>query len=237
MTAALPMGGQKITGMADPTISTDGATKNYVDTTTGAFFSTGDVKLTLKNTADSGWLMFNDNTFGSATSGATVASNATQALFTLFFNNLSDTAAALFTSGGGATTRAAQVSAAAAWAANCRMLLPYTMGRALGVAGAASGLTARALGSVVGEETHLLALSEMPNHNHNFSDIGHSHSIPNLNSVAAFTGSSNTVAYTTGIGNYATSTATTGITINAQGGGGVHNNMQPTVFMNAMVKL
>ncbi|UDL87981.1 hypothetical protein LGH82_22855 [Mesorhizobium sp. PAMC28654] len=34
MAANLPMGGNKVTGMADPTISTDGATKNYVDTTT-----------------------------------------------------------------------------------------------------------------------------------------------------------------------------------------------------------
>jgi microcystin-dependent protein len=235
MTAALPMGGQKITGMADPTISTDGATKNYVDTTTGAFFSTGDVKLTLKNTPDSGWLMFNDNTFGSATSGAGVASNATQALFTLFFNNLSDTAAALFTSGGGATTRAAQVSAAAAWAANCRMLLPYTMGRALGVAGAASGLTARALGSVVGEETHLLALSEIPNHNHNFSDPGHSHAVAVWNTPGP-----NNIFGSSAASSQGTATinpAFTGITFNAQGGGGAHNNIQPTVFMNAMVKL
>jgi hypothetical protein len=38
-------------GMADPTVSTDGATKNYVDTTTAAFLSTGDVKLTLKTAA------------------------------------------------------------------------------------------------------------------------------------------------------------------------------------------
>ncbi|MGX5801425.1 hypothetical protein ACWGS9_09290, partial [Bradyrhizobium sp. Arg314] len=32
MSANLPMGGNKITGMADPVASTDGATKNYVDT-------------------------------------------------------------------------------------------------------------------------------------------------------------------------------------------------------------
>ena len=52
MTAALPMGGQKITGAADPTVATDVATKNYVDTTTATFFSTGDVKLTFKIVAD-----------------------------------------------------------------------------------------------------------------------------------------------------------------------------------------
>jgi hypothetical protein len=49
MTAALPMGNQKITGMADPTVSTDATTKNYVDTLFAAFFSTGDLKPTLIN--------------------------------------------------------------------------------------------------------------------------------------------------------------------------------------------
>ncbi|MET3225716.1 hypothetical protein ABIE85_001457 [Bradyrhizobium diazoefficiens] len=159
------MGANKITGMADPTVSTDAATKNYVDTTTAAFFSTGDVKLTLKTAADSGWVLFDDGTFGSASSGSSSRANAdTQALFTLFFNNFTDANAPLLTSGGGATTRAGQVSAANAWAANCRMSLPKTLGRALGIAGSGSGLTSRALGVAVGEETHLLATSEIPAH-------------------------------------------------------------------------
>lgn len=39
MTAALPMGSNKITGMAEPAASTDGATKNYVDTATALLVS------------------------------------------------------------------------------------------------------------------------------------------------------------------------------------------------------
>ncbi len=39
MSAALPMGGNKITGMADPVASTDGATKNYTDTATALLVS------------------------------------------------------------------------------------------------------------------------------------------------------------------------------------------------------
>ena len=39
MTAALPMGGNKVSGMADPAASTDAATKNYVDTATALLVS------------------------------------------------------------------------------------------------------------------------------------------------------------------------------------------------------
>src|SRR5258708_1944894 len=118
MTAALPMGGQKIIGMADPTVATDATTKAYVDALIAALYSTGDIKLTLKTAPDSGWLMFDDGTFGSATSGSSNSNSAAnQALFTLLFNNIADAWAPILTSGGGATTRAAQTNAASAWAA------------------------------------------------------------------------------------------------------------------------
>lgn len=166
MTAALPMGANKITGMADPAVATDAATKNYVDTTTAAFFSTGDGKITLKIVADTGWILCDDGTFGSATSGSSSRANAdTQSLFTLFFNNLSDTAAPILTSGGGATTRAAQVSASAAWAANCRMSLTKQLGRAIVGAGTGSGLTARPLGAAFGADTFVLGQTNLPSVN------------------------------------------------------------------------
>lgn len=164
MQAPLPMGSNKITGMADPTVSTDAATKAYVDTTTAAFFSTGDVKLTFKIVPDSGWLLFDDGTFGSASSGSSNSNSANnQALFTLFFNApFTDGNLPLLTSGGGATTRAAQVSAAAAWASNCRMTLPRTLGRALSLAGTGSGLTTRIVGSFFGAETTALVALNIP---------------------------------------------------------------------------
>lgn len=241
MAANLPMGGNKVTGAADPTSAQDLATKNYVDTTTAAFFSTGDVKLTLKTAADTGWILFDDGNFGSASSGSSSRANAdTQSLFTLFFNNLSDAAAPLLTSGGSATTRAAQVNAANGWAANCRMSLPKSLGRALAVAGAGSGLTSRALGSTVGEETHLLTTPEIPAHSHanTLTDPGHTHTMPIGQSggspVGPPQGQSGGTVFTVN-----TSTNATGITINNvnAGGGGAHNNMQPTVFLNCMVKL
>lgn len=237
MTAALPMGGQKITGAADPTVATDVATKNYVDTTTATFFSTGDVKLTFKIVADAGWLLFDDGTFGNVGSGSSSSNSAANlALFTLFFNApFIDAFVPIFTSGGGATTRAAQVSASAAWAANCRMSLPKTLGRALCVAGTGSGLTARTLGGTLGEETHLLTAAEIPAHTHPITDPGHVHSVT-VNSAGGSGFIANSGPGSAGSVN--TTSAVTGITVNNNtGGGGAHNNMPPSTYLNIMVKI
>jgi microcystin-dependent protein len=229
MTAALPMGGQKITGMADPSVATDGATKAYTDSLVASFFSTGDVKLTLKNGPDPGWLICNDGTFGSASSNSSNrANNDTQALFTLFYNIISDAWAPILTSGGGATTRAAQTNAATAWAANCRMTLTLMLGRSPG--------------QNLGEETHLLTTPEIPSHSHanTLTDPGHNHTAAgNFDTTsgagAVFFRYNTTDVSPAGV----TKNNTTGITINNvnAGGGGVHNNMQPTSFLNAMIKL
>jgi hypothetical protein len=132
-------------------------------------FSTGDAKITLKTTADPGWLIMNDGTIGSGSSGATYQNPNAQALFALLFNNVDDTAAPLFTSAGLGTTRAAQANAATAWSNNCRMSLTKQLGRGLAVAGSGSGLTTRALGRVDGAETHTQTLTEMVAHNHGFA--------------------------------------------------------------------
>lgn len=126
-------------------------------------FSTGDVKLTLKTTADTGWVMMNDGTIGDGSSSASTRANSdTVNLFTLLYNNLSDTDAPVLTSAGAATTRAAQGSAATAYANHCRLTLPKVLGRALAGAGAGSGLTSRALGSSSGAETIALSAANMP---------------------------------------------------------------------------
>lgn len=243
MQAALPMGNNKITGMADPTVATDGSTKNYVDTTTAAFFSTGDVKLTLKTVADTGWLLFDDGTFGSGSSSSSNRANAdTQSLFNLLYA-LSDANAPILTSGGGATTRAAQGSASAAWAANCRMTLPKTLGRALGVAGAGSGLTARTLGSAIGTETASLSTANLPPYTPSGSvSTSSSGSAVTQGSaggslipgVAAAIGLNNTGTAALPIGVSSSST----FTGSAQGGTSTaFSIMQPETFFNAMVKL
>lgn len=91
-------------------------------------FRTGHVLLTIDNVPDPGWLLLNDTTIGSASSGATGRANAdTEALFTLLWNRVTDQWAPV--SGG----RGA--SAAADFAANKRLALTKALGRVLGVAG------------------------------------------------------------------------------------------------------
>lgn len=211
--------------------------------------TTGAVTLTLATSAPSGWLLFDDGTFGSATSGSSNSNNVLNlALFTLMFNNLSDTYAPLLTSAGAGTTRAGQGTAAAAWAANCRMTLPKTLGRALGVAGAGSGLTARALGATTGAETHAIVAGEVPS----LTAVNASQAISVATSGVNLPGSTGTIADTnTGSGGnlgaahiggtaFAAVTTMSGAnSISATYTNGSQTAlalMQPSSFLNAMVK-
>ena len=151
---------------------------------------------------------------------STRANSDTVALFTLLYNNVVDTWAPIQTSVGGATTRAAQGSAAAAYAANCRLVLPRVLGRALAGAGAGSGLTSRALGSVAGEENHTLTIPEMPAHSHGLKLSPNQYAAGSPTSAGLDGGGSDTAGL-----------------IASTGGGGPHNNVQPTSFMNVMIKL
>ena len=117
------------TSPSDNTVR-EALTNIYADLATinTGFLSTGDVKLTLKTSADSGWVLMDDGTIGSASSGATTRANAdTEDLFTLLWTNVTDSWAPV--SGG----RGA--SAAADFAVNKTITLPRVLGRALGIAG------------------------------------------------------------------------------------------------------
>jgi microcystin-dependent protein len=216
--------------------------------------STGVVWLTVASTPPTGWLMFDDGTFGDATSGSSNSNSAVNlALFNILFASpFTDTTCPLLTSTGAGTTRAAQGSAAAAWAANCRMTLPKMLGRALAVAGSGSGLTARTMGLTVGEETHLLALSETPagivsanggniSLTVTSSDSGIVNNPAGVASSGAggggngqLVGTSGSVGARTSTGNI---TAGNAVVTSTNTGGGAHNNMQPSQFLNAIVKL
>lgn len=175
-------------------------------------FTTGDVKLTVKTVADTGWVLMNDTTIGNAASAATGRANAdTVALYTLLYNNTVDADCAV--SGG----RGA--NAAADYAANKTIALPKALGRALATFGTGSGLTARTMAKAFGEENHTLSIAELAAHTH--------------------TGTSNTGTSQTNqtVSSNGNNPAAGGWTSDSTGSGTAHNTMQPTLFLNTMIKL
>lgn len=182
-------------------------------------FTTGDVKLTLKTTADTGWVLMNDGTIGNASSGATTRANAdTEQLFTLLWTNTANADCAV--SGG----RGA--SASADFAASKTIALPKALGRALAGYGAGSGLTSRTLASITGAESEAITTTHLPS-----------------------TSVSGTITYTRGDGIGGSrlplsSTSTDGggtdniaYSGSTSGSGAAYPKMQPTVFLNVMIRL
>lgn len=205
-------------------------------------FTTGDVKPTLKSVADTGWVLMNDGSIGNASSTATTRANAdTSALFTLLWTNLSDTWAPVSTGRG--------ASAAADFAANKRLTLPKALGRALAAAGAGSGLTSRSLGETLGAET---VVADLAAHTHAAGTLAadsagsHTHDIPGGGdggvtalkpTVASSTNGGAPSVVTPAMASAGAHAHTVSGTSASTGAGGGHANMQPTMFLNFMVKL
>lgn len=179
----------------------------------GGDFTTGDVKLTYKTVADDGFVLADDGSIGSVASGASNRANSdTLNLFTLLYDNMSDAECSV--SGG----RGA--NAVADFAADKNLTIPLTLGRALAIAGVGSGLTSRILGSTLGEEDHIQLESELDAHTHGYVDNGF---------YGAFgVGSDNQI--------YRLPADTNRTTTNT-GGSIAFNIMQPTSFINIMIKL
>jgi len=189
----------------------------------GVGFSTGDAKLTWKTSADSGWILMNDGTIGSGSSGATYANANASALYELWWANVSNTWAPV-TGGRG-------VSGVADFLANKPMGMPLTLGRTMGISGSGAGLTARALGQTLGDENY-------QTHTHGITESGHVHADQGGGNFISSGGSGANVNTSGSVFQEfaTTASATTGITIN-NAGTGSGGNMQPSGFMNIMVKL
>lgn len=183
-------------------------------------------------TDPAGWLWYapDGGSIGTAGSGATAAIAKLDKLFAVLWAHLGLGTAgwSILTSAGGASTAGA--SAAADWAAGKRLVVPDQRGRSPIAAGQGSGLTNRAIGSRGGAEAHALAAAENAPHDHGVNDPTHGHTMT-ISRTDPGTGTDVQAVERNGsfIGpqNYGVNNASTGITIQSQGSGSPHNNMQP----------
>lgn len=108
--------------------------------------------------------------------------------------------------------------------------LPNLSGRVIVGQGSGSGLTTRNMGATGGAETHTLTTGEIPSHSHTSNATGGAVGLITANGLntAAEVDSS---AVEPNL--YAAPAA---LSIDNEGGGGAHNNMQPFAVLNYIIK-
>lgn len=209
-------------------------------------WTTGDLKLTYKTVADDGWVMADDGSIGNQASGATTrANNDTKDLFMLMWNI---PVCEVQTFSGSPSSK---TTALGDWSANKRLILPKILGRALGVAGSGEDLTTRDLGGTTGVESFIMDASQVPPHSHAGMKAGRFTLA--IGSVYAGVQSWGSTITTEGDGKYPTN-FTPGTdpkydfsiitdkdgnipSGTPSGDSRVIDNMQPTSFLNVMIKL
>lgn len=203
---------------------------SVVDVTLSAF-STGDVSYSYADTK-SGWVKLNGLTIGNAASNATLRANAdTQSLFVLLWGQMDNTLLPIQDSSGVATVRGA--SALADYNANKRLPVPDARGRVLAgldtmgniaanrlTVSSAAALDGTKLGNAGGTQDVTLTVSQIPAHGHTLSGR-----------EFADTGSGNLGLEGNGGG------ITNSSAVQQTGGGQAHSNVQPTLIVNAFIKL
>lgn len=97
------------------------------------------------------------------------------------------------------------------------------------------------LGAVGGSESHTLTTTQLAPHVHanSLTDLGHQHSGGQAGTQNSFGGTNSGAQVTWGGGAGNTNSATTGISITnaSAGGGNPHNNTQPTIIANKLLRI
>lgn len=175
MLAPLDMGGFRVTNAGEATLDGDLVTKAALDAAVALLnaqlIPTGALQYFARTTPPTGWLVTNGQTIGNGSSGGTARANSdTEDLFTVLWENFSNTLLPIQDSSGVASTRGA--SAAADFAANKRMPLPDDQGLFMRSLSATSSRdTGRAFGSIQEDG--------IKSHEHDFTtdDDTHNHTI------------------------------------------------------------
>lgn len=214
MLANLPMGGYRVTGLANGVASTDAATVGQI----ANILPIGSVIDLAGPSAPAGWLLC----YGQAVSRTDYA-----ALFAAIGTQ--------YGIGDGSTTFNVPDLRGCVTAGNESM-----GGSPSGRLSTFFGSIAQTLGGFLGVSNHTLTKDQMPVHNHTggtSSDGAHAH---NIGADYIGSGTSSTGGYIRPTGTGAT-TSTDGehthtLLINSEGGGAAHTNAQPTRMMNKIIK-
>jgi microcystin-dependent protein len=108
--------------------------------------------------------------------------------------------------------------------------LPNLAGRAVVGQGSGAGLTSRAMGATGGAETHTLTTGEIPSHSHTSNATG--------GAVGLITANGANTAIEVDASSVEPNlyAAPAALSINNEGGGSAHNNMQPFAVLNYIIR-
>ncbi len=202
--------------------------------------ATGDGKDHWTSNLQDGWIWADGKTIGNASSNATNRANDDcEDLFKAFWNDYSNSLLPLFDSDGDPVSRGS--SAAADWAANCAISVIDKRDRVSAgkgnmggtpagrLSGQTNGVSGNSLGNSGGQETHSNTADENGPHTH-----GGPLNLRSINSLAANASPADIVGTNTSIVRPLIppfpATQSSGL-------GAPHNNVQPTIVCNYIIKL